>query len=204
MDIPVELSRIVITETSPQQVIFLKEIGGGERSFPIVIGISEALAIDRRLKDIEMPRPMTHDLLARTIEAMGGRVEKIVVSDLRNHTFIATLFVRRNGETIQVDARPSDAIALGVGLETPIFVAEHVIDEVMNESINLAGQRENLQRRRDELIDQIDRMRRYMESELTDTPSGSDNQPLRELQGQLKEMQSELDAIEEILQHLPE
>ncbi|MDY7010613.1 MAG: bifunctional nuclease domain-containing protein [Planctomycetota bacterium] len=204
MDIPVELSRIVITETSPQQVIFLTETGGGGRSFPIVIGISEALAIDRRLKGIEMPRPMTHDLLARTIEAMGGKVEKIVVSDLRDHTFIATLFVRRNGKTIQVDARPSDAIALGVGLETPIFVAEHVIDEVMNESINLAGQRENLQRRRDELIDQIDRLKRYIENELTDTPPGSDSQPLRELQGQLKEMQSELEAIEEILQHLPE
>ncbi len=204
MDIPVELSRIVITETSPQQVIFLKEIGGGERSFPIVIGITEALAIDRRLKGIEMPRPMTHDLLATMIEAMDGSVEKVVVSDLHDHTFIATLFVRRNGKIIQVDARPSDAIALGVGLETPIFVAEHVIDEVMNESINLAGQRENLQRRRDELIDQIDRLGRYIEDKLAETPPGTDSQPLLELQGQLKEMQSELDAIEEILQHLPE
>lgn len=204
MDIPVELSRIVITETSPQQIIFLTETGGDERSFPIVIGITEALAIDRRLKGIEMPRPMTHDLLARTIEAMGGRIEKIVVSDLRDHTFIATLFVRRNGNVIQVDARPSDAIALGVGLNTPIFVAEHVIDEVMNESINLANQRENLQRRRDSLIEQTDRLRRYIENELADTLPGSDSQPLRELQGQLKEMQSELEAIEEILQHLPE
>ena len=204
MDIPVELSRIVITETSPQQVIFLKEIGGGQRSFPIVIGITEALAIDRRLKGIEMPRPMTHDLLALTIEAMGARIEKIVVSDLREHTFIATLFIRRDGKIIRVDARPSDAIALGVGLETPIFVAEHVIDEVMNESINLAGQRENLQRRRDELIDQIDRLGRYIEKELADIPPDADNQPLLELQGQLKEMQSELEAIEEILQHLPE
>ena len=204
MDIPAELSRIVITETSPQQVIFLREIGGLERSFPIVIGIAEALAIDRRLKDIEMPRPMTHDLLAQTIEAMGGQVEKIVVSDLRDHTFIATLFIRRNGKIIRVDARPSDAIALGVGLETPIFVAEHVIDEIMNESISLAGQKENLQRRRDELIGQIDRLGRYIEKAMDELTPDMDNQPLLELQGHLKEMQSELEAIEEILQHLAE
>ncbi len=202
MDIPAELSRIVITETSPQQVIFLKEIGGLERSFPIVIGITEALAIDRRLKDIEMPRPMTHDLLAQTIEAMGGQVEKIVVSDLRDHTFIATLFIRRNSKIIRVDARPSDAIALGVGLETPIFVAEHVIDEIMNESISLAGQRENLQRRRDELVGQIDRLGRYIEKATDELTPDMDNQPLLELQGHIEEMQSELEAIEEILQHL--
>ncbi len=204
MDIPAELSRIVITETSPQQVIFLKEIGGLERSFPIVIGITEALAIDRRLKNIEMPRPMTHDLLAQTIESLGGRVEKIVVSDLRDHTFIATLFIRRNSKTIRVDARPSDAIALGAGLETPIFVAEHVIDEIMNESVNLAGQKENLQHRRGELIGQIDRLGRYIDKAMGELTPGTDNQPLLELQGQLKEMQSELEAIEEILQHLAE
>ncbi len=203
MDIPVELSRIVITETSPQQIIFLKE-KDGERSFPIVIGISEALAIDRRLKGIEMPRPMTHDLLALTIEAMGGTVEKIVISDLRDHTFIATLGIRRNGETIEIDARPSDAIALGIAMDTPIYVAEHVIDEVLNESINLAGQRENLQRRHDELIDQIDRLGGYLEDQKDQFDPGADSEPLRELQQQLEEMQSELEAIEEILRHLPE
>jgi hypothetical protein len=120
-DIHVKLSRIIITEMGEQQVIFLKEVDG-ERTFPILIGISEALAIDRRLKGIPTPRPMTHDLLAGVIEAMGGRLEKIIINDLREHTFYAQLFIRRNGETIEVDSRPSDAIALGVAMDTPLYV----------------------------------------------------------------------------------
>ena len=88
MDIQVELSRIIINETSDQQVIVLKELNG-KRSFPIVIGIAEVFAIDRRLKGIETPRPMTHDLLSSTIENLGGKLEKIVINDLINHTFYA-------------------------------------------------------------------------------------------------------------------
>ena len=129
MDVPMELSRIVINEQTDQQFIFLRE-KGGQRQFPIVIGTAEAYAIDRRLKRIPFPRPMTHDLLASAIQAMGGELERIVVSDLRDSTFIATLYVRRDGEVIEIDSRPSDAIALGVGLETPIFVAEHVMEAV--------------------------------------------------------------------------
>lgn len=203
MDIPVELSRIVITETSPQQVIFLRE-KFGQRSFPIIIGISEALAIERRLKGIDMPRPMTHDLLASVIEAMGGQVEKVVINDLREHTFIATLFIRRNGEIIKVDARPSDAIALSVGMNTPLFVAGHVFNEILNESISLADQRENLQRRRDELIDQISKLEEYIDNARSDPASQLSEDQIRELQQRLREMHSELEAIEEILRHLPE
>jgi len=203
MDIPVELSRIIITETSPQQVIFLRE-KFGQRSFPIIIGISEALAIDRRLKGVDMPRPMTHDLLARVIEAMGGEVEKVVINDLREHTFITTLYIRRNGELIEVDARPSDAIALGVGLNTPLFVAEHVFNEILNESVSLADQRESLQRRRDELIGQINQLEEYINDAKSDPTSQISDDQIRELQQQLREMHSELEAIEEILRHLPE
>jgi len=200
MDVPVELSRIVITETSPEQVIFLKE-KDGERTFPIVIGINEALAIDRRLKGIELPRPMTHDLLAQVIEAMGGHLAKIVINDLRQHTFIATLFIERDGETIEVDSRPSDAIALGSALDTPIFVAEHVLDEVLGEPLDLEGQRENLQRRRDELTEAIAQVQHRLESKGFKESTGGEK--IRTLQRYLKEMQSELDAIEEILRHIP-
>src|ERR1035437_3990805 len=132
MDVLMELSRILITEMGDQQVIFLRE-KGGERTFPILIGTGEALAIDRRLKQIPTPRPMTHDLLANVIEAMGGTLEKIVIGDLHEHTFIATLFIRRDGEVIEVDSRPSDAIALGVAFETPIYVAQHVLEEILRE-----------------------------------------------------------------------
>ena len=131
MDVPMELARILITELGDQQVIFLRE-KNGDRSFPIMIGINEALAIDRRLKGQETPRPMTHDLLASVIEALGGRVERIVINDIRNHTFIATLCIRRGTELIAIDSRPSDAIALGIAGNVPIFVADHVMEEVGN------------------------------------------------------------------------
>jgi len=129
MDVRVDLARIIISETSDQQVIVLKE-RDGERQFPIVIGSYEAYAIDRRLKGFEHPRPLTHDLMANVIESMHGDLERIVVSDLRQGTFYAQLIIRLDGELIEVDARPSDAIALGVAMETPIFVAEHVLREV--------------------------------------------------------------------------
>lgn len=128
MDIEMELSRIIINETSDQQIIVLKE-RKGNRSFPIVIGISEVFAIDRRLKGIKSPRPMTHDLLEGVIKSLGAKVEKIVINDLRNHTFYATIYLSMNGRTIEVDSRPSDAIALGTTTNTPIYVAEHVLDE---------------------------------------------------------------------------
>ena len=130
MDIvEMELSRIIIQENSEQQIIVLKE-RGGERSFPISIGITEAFAIDRRLKGIMTPRPLTHELLGRVINKLGGTLERIVVNDLREHTFYAVLQIRRGEELIEVDSRPSDAIAVGIANETPIFVAAHVLKQV--------------------------------------------------------------------------
>jgi len=128
MDVEVELSRIIINETSDQQVIVLKE-RNGQRGFPIVIGIVEIFAIDRRLKGIRPPRPMTHDLLDSAIKSLGASIEKIVINDLRNHTFYAKIILSSNGRSIEVDSRPSDAIALGVASNAPIYVAEHVFDK---------------------------------------------------------------------------
>jgi bifunctional DNase/RNase len=128
MDVRVELSRIIINEMSDQQIIILKEFKG-QRSFPIVIGISEIFAIDRRLKGIEPPRPMTHDLLDSIIKSLGAKIEKIVINDLRHHTFYAKITLSIDNRQIEIDSRPSDAIALGVASNTPIFVAEHVFDK---------------------------------------------------------------------------
>ena len=127
MEIEAELSRIIINETSDQQVIVVKE-RGGSRSFPIVIGIVEIFAIDRRLKGIKPPRPMTHDLLGSVIDSLGAQIEKIVINDLSSHTFYAKITLSSNGKNIEIDSRPSDAIALGVASNTPIYVAEHVFD----------------------------------------------------------------------------
>lgn len=128
MDVEVELSRIIINETSDQQIIVLKE-RHGERAFPIVIGIVEIFAIDRRLKGIKPPRPMTHDLLASVIKNLGASIDRIVIDDLQNHTFFAKLHLSVNGRTVKVDSRPSDAIALCAATNAPIFVADHVFDK---------------------------------------------------------------------------
>jgi bifunctional DNase/RNase len=129
MSVQMELHKIIISEMQDQQIIVLKEVDG-ERKFPIVIGSSEAYAIDRRLKGIPSPRPLTHDLLANVIESMGGNIDRIEINDLQAHTFFARIHVRQNGKTIEVDSRPSDAIALGIATVVPIFVADHVLEEV--------------------------------------------------------------------------
>lgn len=128
MEIPVELARIIINETSEQQIIVLRE-KHGQRTLPIVIGIVEIFAIDRRLKGIKAPRPMTHDLLAQVIGRLGGKLERIVINDLKDHTFYAKLHIKANGQYLKIDSRPSDAIALGVAADTPIFIEDHVFDQ---------------------------------------------------------------------------
>jgi bifunctional DNase/RNase len=123
------LHRILISETSDQQYIFLKE-KGGERTFPIVIGFFEALAIDRFVKEVAPPRPMTHDLLAHVVETLGARVDKVEVTNLKDSTFYAIVHLRgEDGRASEVDARPSDAIALATAVKAPIFVAEKVLED---------------------------------------------------------------------------
>lgn len=131
MDVQVELARILIRETDDTHIVELREIDG-ERVFPIVIGLNEAAAIERRLMGQQVPRPQTHDLLANLIEELGYTVVRVTINDLRNHTFYARLHLEQgeSGETVEIDSRPSDALALGVATEIPIFVAEHVLDEV--------------------------------------------------------------------------
>lgn len=135
MPVRMELSRILIRELSDMQIIELREVRDqdGEdvppaRTFPIVIGLTEAQAIERRLKGIAITRPQTHDLLANVIESLGATLESITVTDLKDQTFFATLDItREDGQRLNVDSRPSDAIAIGIAGNVPIFVAEHVL-----------------------------------------------------------------------------
>lgn len=129
MEVRMDLARIVISDTQEQQIIVLRE-RSGTRQFPIVIGLTEAYAIDRRVKNITTPRPLTHDLLAQVIRDLSGDLEKIVIHELRDHTFYAKLVIRQDGKIHEVDSRPSDAIALGVAGDTPIYVAESVLRQV--------------------------------------------------------------------------
>ncbi|MFT3683652.1 MAG: bifunctional nuclease family protein [Phycisphaerales bacterium] len=160
MAVRMELSRILIQELKDLQIIELREVaeaspdggGGGAdpdpegtkagtvsqvengRSFPIVIGLPEAHAIERRLKGIVISRPQTHDLLANVIKALGGELESITINDLQESTFFATLNVKTGGgKVIHIDSRPSDAIALGIAGNVPIYVAEHVLERAQRD-----------------------------------------------------------------------
>ena len=134
MPVAMELARIIIRETNSEQVIFLKEIGG-DRTFPILIGIFEATSIDRRVKDFEVLRPLTHDLLVNTVDLLGAEFQDVIINELKEHTYFAVLRVRSEGELIEIDARPSDAIAVAVTCDPhlPIYVNEDVLHDVMGE-----------------------------------------------------------------------
>ncbi|MEX2168517.1 MAG: bifunctional nuclease family protein [Pirellulales bacterium] len=134
MPVAMELSRIIISEINDNQVIYLKEVGG-DRTFPILIGIFEAHSIDRHVKHLEAARPLTHDLLVNAVESIGGEFQDVVISELREHTYFAKLRVRHEGELIEVDSRPSDAIAVAVTCDPPlpIYVSEDVLNDVWRE-----------------------------------------------------------------------
>lgn len=131
MPVLMQLSRIVINEINDQQIIYLKEVDG-TRQFPIVIGIFEATSIDRRARQYKPPRPLTHDLVVNVAEALGAEVDSVVITELKDQTYFAKLRLRREGEIVEVDSRPSDAIAVAVTSDPPlpIYVEESVLDDV--------------------------------------------------------------------------
>ena len=131
MLVKMNLARIVIVDSEDEKMsmIVLRE-ADGERAFPILIGVNEAYAIDRRLKGIVVQRPLTHDLVERMIEQLDCQMERIVISELRDSTFYAKLVLRRDGELVEIDSRPSDAIAIGAGTPTPIFVDDSILKDV--------------------------------------------------------------------------
>jgi bifunctional DNase/RNase len=131
MLVRMQLARIVIVDAAEEKgsMIILREVDG-ERAFPILIGVSEAYAIDRRTKGIAVPRPMTHDLMMHLIEHLDGNLQEVIINELKDSTFYAKLMIRRSGDLIEVDSRPSDAIALTAGTDTPLYVDESVLDAV--------------------------------------------------------------------------
>ena len=128
-----ELSRVLIRETEDTHFLELREsepdADREARTFPIVIGFTEAAAIERRLLGQAPERPQTHELLASVIETLDHVLDRVVINDLADQTFFARLHLRHRstGAEVDIDARPSDAIALSADRETPIYVAEHVL-----------------------------------------------------------------------------
>ncbi|MFM7926645.1 MAG: bifunctional nuclease family protein [Pirellula sp.] len=128
--VPMQLARIVKNDLTDKQIIYLKEVDG-DRQFPIFIGFFEATNIDLRVTHSERPpRPLTHDLISGVAQSLGAKVDSVVISDFEDDIFYAVLLLIRNGETIDVDARPSDAIAVAVSFRPilPIWVAQEVFD----------------------------------------------------------------------------
>lgn len=126
-----ELHRIIISDLRDQQVVYLREVDG-PRSFPILIGIFEATSIDRRVKGEMPPRPLTHGLLKNMIEELGAEAQDIVITNLVDHIYFASIRIQKAGEQLEIDSRPSDAIALAVQYQPflPIYVDDSVLDKV--------------------------------------------------------------------------
>lgn len=133
--VEMELNKIVIDEKRHDQLIVLKE-KTGDRILPIVIGLNEASAIKLKISGFHPPRPMTHDLLHELIQQLDARIERIVIDKLEENTFHAKMVIKTNsGNTKNIDARPSDSIALAVRANVPIFVEDDIIkqSEVFNQ-----------------------------------------------------------------------
>ena len=126
--VPMLIKGLMLDPVSNSPIVVLKD--EEEKFFlPIWVGIFEANAIALQLENVTTPRPMTHDLLKNMIGELEGRVMRIVINDLRDSTFFAQVSVLTGGKTLEVDARPSDAIALALRTEAPIFVAQAVLDQ---------------------------------------------------------------------------
>ncbi|HEY6584097.1 MAG TPA: bifunctional nuclease family protein [Gaiellaceae bacterium] len=136
-----------------KQPIVLLKTADGNRFLPIWIGHAEAAAILMKLQGASTPRPMTHDLMTDMLEQLDAEVLRITVTELRDNTFYASITVQQNGSELEIDSRPSDAIAIAVRSEVPIYAAEHVIEE---SAIEFEGEEPN-----DEEV--VDEFRKFLE-----------------------------------------
>jgi uncharacterized protein len=127
MQIEMTIKGLMVDPITNMPIIILRDTDG-QKVLPIWVGIFEANAIALQIENIATPRPMTHDLLRNVINDLKATVQKIVVCDLKDNTFFALVYIAVNGDTIAVDARPSDAIALALRARAPIFVEESVIE----------------------------------------------------------------------------
>ena len=135
MDIEVRIRGLMMDPATNMPIVVLKDVGS-EIVMPIWVGIFEANAIAIEIEKMAAPRPMTHDLTRNLIHHMNGELERIVITELRDDTFFAVLWLRQEGELMTIDARPSDAIALALRADCPIFVSEAVLQSA---KLNMSG-----------------------------------------------------------------
>ena len=128
MFIEMKVAGITLDPMTKMPIVILKD-SSGENALPIWIGIAEASAIATQLEKIDLARPMTHDLLCNLLDELEVRLEKVEVTDLKDNTYFAILYLKVGDRTLPVDSRPSDAIALALRTESPIFVDEEVLNK---------------------------------------------------------------------------
>ncbi len=125
-EVEMKIRGLMMDPVTNMPIVILKDIGG-DTVLPIWVGIYEANAIALEIEKVTTPRPMTHDLLKNMLTGLDARVHKIVVNDLRDDTFFAVIWVERDGQIISVDSRPSDALALALRVDCPIYVEDEVL-----------------------------------------------------------------------------
>jgi bifunctional DNase/RNase len=145
MQVEMQIKGLMVDPVTNMPIVILKD-ASESRVLPIWVGIFEANAIALKVEEIATPRPMTHDLLSNLLEALGAKVEKIVVSDLRDNTYYALLHLLVEGRSIAVDARPSDALALALRTGAPIFVEEAVLVSADGEGGEASSDAERLRK----------------------------------------------------------
>ncbi|MCH7824064.1 MAG: bifunctional nuclease family protein [Acidobacteria bacterium] len=145
MEIEMKIKGLMVDPVTNMPIVILKD-ERDDRILPIWVGIFEANAIALRIEEIETPRPMTHDLLRNLLDSLQVSVKKIVVSELKDNTYFAQIHLDVDGERREIDARPSDAIALALRTEAPIYVEQEVLDQ--SRSLNEDGQPSDSERLR--------------------------------------------------------
>lgn len=136
MAIEMKIKGLMIDPITNMPIVILKNISG-ESVLPIWVGIFEANAIALQVENISTPRPMTHDLIKSILDDLDATLQKIVICELKDSTFYANIFIQRNGKTLKIDSRPSDAIALALRANATIFVEESVVEQA--KSIDLTN-----------------------------------------------------------------
>jgi len=126
VEVEMKIRGLMMDPVTNMPVVILKDIGG-EQVLPIWVGIYEANAIALEIEKVSTPRPMTHDLLKNLLIGLEAEVRKVVVNDLRDDTFFAVIWLEREGQSISIDSRPSDALALALRVDCPIFVEDQVL-----------------------------------------------------------------------------
>ncbi len=144
MEIEMIVKGLIVDPVNNMPVVILSNIDG-TKILPIWIGVFEANAISLKLERIETPRPMTHDLLRNLLHSLEVKVKKVVICDIKDNTFYALIYLERDGEIIKIDSRPSDAIALALRVDSPIFVEDSVLTRAHTTEMDWVDDKEKLQ-----------------------------------------------------------